>query len=228
MSILSTPTLQNLIDDTRGLLNSPDPSNSMWKDNEIKAYLDEAIRMYFLECVVANEGYFTTTSNLNITANTETIALPTDCFEIRQVWKKITDGYAILPYRNLVTEGYSTQGGSSSEFYLPYYSFQGQNLVFRPTPNFSETAGIKLEYIQFPDQMIWGGDSLTNQISPVFKQVLVAYAVYKAKFKESLVSGSDLVSLPERHLNRLVESLRATLVRRSKGPTYTQPFNPEV
>lgn len=228
MATLSAPTLQQLISSVRTMLNQPKESNSFWKDTELTEYLNEAVRLYFLECVLVDEGYFTTTTDLNIVANTETITLPTDCFQIKNLWKKVTNGYVLLPYRNSVTDGYSTQGGSSSEAYFPSYQFRANNLVFHPTPNFSETAGIKIEYIQFPDQMVWGGDSMTTQVSPIFKQLIQMYAVYKAKLRESMVNGVNLFAVPKSNVDELYVTFKDTIARRSRNPSYTVPFNPEM
>lgn len=227
MATLSTPTLQQLLVSTRTLLNQPKESNSFWKDVELAEYLNEAVRIYFLECVMVNEGYFTTQSDLNVVADTETVALPSDCFQVKNLYKKVTNGYALLPYRNNLTEGYSTQGGSSNETYFPSYYFRGNSLVLHPVPNSAETSGLRLEYIQFPDQMVWGGDSLTAQVSPVFKQLLVIYAVYKAKLKESMVNGVNVFAIPQQHLGELYKTFKDTLSKRSKNPIYTVQFNPE-
>ena len=91
---LSSPTLQNLVTDTRVQLNQLDPNNSFWRDDELTGYLNDAIRRYFVECVHVNEGYFTIQTggvvpDLNIIANVETITLPSDCFEVKNVWKKL-------------------------------------------------------------------------------------------------------------------------------------------
>ncbi len=228
MAPLSSPPLQQLLGNIRILLNQRDPNNSFWSDQELINYLNDAVALYFLECVQANEGYFTTTADLNIVANTEAIDLPTDFFEAKNLWKKISNGFAPLYYMNTLTEGYSTQGGTANESYLPQYMFRKQQLIIRPTPNFSETAGLKIEYIQFPDTMVWGGDSLTNQISPVFKQLVGMYAVYKAKLKESMVNGGNMHSIPESNMAALYTAFKHALQRRSKGPTYVTPFNPEV
>lgn len=228
MATLSTPTLQNLLTKVRTLLNQRDPLNSFWTDIELADYINEGIRLYFLECVMDNQGYFTTTSNLNIVANTEIVALPVDCFEVRNLWKTVQNGYAILSYDNSNDSSYSTQGGTNSETYIPRYKFRGANLVLYPTPNFSETSGLKLEYIQFPDQMIWGGDSLSNQISPVFKQLVEMYAVYKAKLKESMVQNGNMHEVPAQNLESLYKIFKDALAKRSKNPTYVEPFNPEI
>lgn len=230
---LTTPTLQVLLTNVTRMLNISDPTNAFWTPEELTEYLNEAIRVYFSECVLANEGYFTTqtggsVSDLNIVANTETIALPSDCFQVKIVYKKVSDGWMKLSYRNNLTEGYTNNGGSGPDTFYPCYEFQGNNLVLRPTPNFSETGGIRLEYIYFPDQMIWGGDQLTAQVSPVFKQVLEMYAVYKAKLKESLVNGVAMHKVAEENLAALYKLFKDTITKRSRDPQYVVPFNPEL
>lgn len=210
------------------MLNQPKEANSFWKDFELTEYLNEAVRMYFLECVQVNEGYFTTQSDLNITTDTETVALPSDCFQVKNLYKKVTNGYKILPYRNTVDDSYSTQGGSSGEAYTPAYSFRGNSIVLHPVPNFSETSGLRIEYLQFPDQMVWGGDSLTTQVSPIFKQLIIMYAVYKAKLRESLVNNVNTYAGAQANLAELYALFKDAIVRRSRNPSFITPFNPEV
>jgi len=228
MATLSAPTLQQLITSVRTMLNQPKEANSFWKDFELTEYLNEAVRMYFLECVQVNEGYFTTQSDLNITTDTETVALPSDCFQVKNLYKKVTNGYKILPYRNTVDASYSTQGGSSGDSYTPSYSFRGNNIVLHPVPNFSETSGLRIEYLQFPDQMVWGGDSLTTQVSPIFKQLIIMYAVYKAKLRESLVNNVNTYAGAQGNLAELYTLFKDAIVRRSRFPSFITPYNPEV
>jgi hypothetical protein len=226
MATLSSPTLQSLITSVRTLLNQPDPLNSFWKDEELKQYINEAIRLYFVEVAQNNEGLFTTTASLNIVSGTETVALPSDCFEVKALYKAVDNGYVILEYRNNMTESYSTQGGGDGNSYCPSYYFRQNNLVLRPVPNFSQTAGLLIEYIQFPETLINGGDSLSNQISPVFRQVIEMYAVYKAKLKESMVSGVVMHKIPEENLGALATAFRDAIQLRAKSPVYILPFNP--
>lgn len=227
MATLASPTLQNLITNVRSLLNQPDSNNSFWRDTELTEWINEGVRLYFAEVILMNEGHFVTQVDLNIVTDTETVALPTDCFQVRALYKKIPRGYEMLPYRNNLTEGYSTEGGSSGASYIPSYYFRANNFVLRPVPNFNETAGLRLEYIQFPDAMINGGDSLTNQVSPVFKSIIEMYAVYKAKLKESLVNNITTYAGAEQNLSALVKQFKDVLQGRSKNPTFMIPFNPE-
>jgi hypothetical protein len=119
---LSSPSLSKLTTNVRNLLGQPNPVNSNWTDLEIKEYLNEAVRMYFAEVVKNSEGYFQPTPTLlNIVANTETVALPTDCFEVRGLYILRDNGWEILNYANNVTTGFITTGGggAGTQTYLP-------------------------------------------------------------------------------------------------------------
>lgn len=228
MATLSSPSLVKLIQNVRNFLNQPNASNSFWTDLELTEYLNEAVRIYFTELTFNQEGYFTVKTNLDITNAVETVALPTDCFVVKALRKKVNQGFEILPYQNDLLSGYATVGGTAPEAYLPYYCFRGNSLVLRPTPNFSETAGLELEYMQFPDQLTAATDTLTNQVSPIFKQLIEMYAVWKAKVKESLVNGVDVSSIAQNQLNMLYTNFKEAIWYRSKHPTYVTPYNPEI
>lgn len=228
MGTLVSPTLQSEISTIRAFLNQRDSSNSMWTDQELLSYLNEAIRMYFLEVVQNNEGYFTTTTMLSITANVETVPLPSDFFSVKGLYfQQNSTDYILLQYQNNVTENYSVTGVMGSTAYQPYYYFRGNELVLRPIPAFSQANGLNLEYIQFPATVIDGGDSVTAGISPVFKQVIEAYAIWKAKMKQALVNGtSAIVQVAKENLDYQVVLFRDAVKQRSRRPTTIRPFTP--
>jgi hypothetical protein len=226
MALITTPTLQKLIGRIRGLLNQPDRLNSFWSDDDLTAYIEDGISLCFLELTHINEGYFVTTADLDLVANTETVALPVGCFEIRSLYRKVSDGYEIMDYRNRVDEGYSTDSAGGGSSYVPDYFLRDNSIVLRPIPGFSETGGLKLEYVQLPDTMLFGGDSMTSHISPVFRQVVEMFAVYKAKLKESLVTGAATHRFAEENFGAVFKSFKDTAQLRSKGPSYVKPFNP--
>lgn len=242
MSTLQSPTLNALITNVRNLLGQPTPTNSTWTDFELTQYIQEAVRIYFAEVVKNYEGYFTVSTDLNsggagnfgngnlsYTAGTDLVALPSDCFQVRAVYIQRPQGWSLLEYRNDLTHGYWTASGNGDpNVYQPYYFFQGNNLVLRPMPNVTALNALKLDYIQMPDQMLNGGDKLTTHISPVFKQLLEMYAVYKAKMKQSMVSGTDLTALPKANLAEIYENFKQAILPRSAYPLYTEPFNPEI
>ena len=242
MSTLTSPTLGKLITNVRNMLGQPNPVNSTWTDAELKEYCNEAIRMYFSEVCKNYEGYFTVSTdpnsgglgngglgNLSYTANNDLVALPSDCFEVRAVYIQRPQGWSCLEYRNTFTEGYWTNSGNGDpNCYQPYYFFQGNNLVLRPMPNMSGLNALKVDYIQMPDQLINGGDTLTAQISPVFKQLIEKYMIVQAKMKQSMVSGTDLTAIPKASLAEIYANFKNTILARSAYPRHTEAFSPEV
>lgn len=228
MGTLSSPALVDLLTSVRLILKQPDPTNSFWSDEEIRMYLNEAIRIYFVEVTHNNEGLFTTRTDLDITSGSDLVSLPADCFEIRTLSKKDTNGYVPLNYINNLNLPHSTTSIASGSSYFPYYYLQGNSIVLRPVPDFSETAGLRLEYIQFPDTLVNGGDSLTAQLSPIFKQLVETYAVYKCKLSESYVNGGSMHVSVQAHLGDLYRAFQNAIVMRSKSPVYVQPFNPGI
>lgn len=227
MATLTQPTIEDLIGEARNLLGQPSSTNSTWSDEEIASYANEAVRRYYAEVVLHSEGQFTAESDLDLVANQDYVTLPTDFYEIKGVWKKVSGGYAPLHYRNNLTEGYSTDETQSGESYRPYYYFRGNKLILRPGPSAAETAGIRIEYIQFPESMLSGGDSLTNQVSAVFRDLIVMYIVYKAKLKESLSNGMNTYGPARENLNDLYSAFQQAIPGRSHNPTAIKPFNPE-
>jgi len=227
MALLSTPTADDLLVNIRNMLNQPNATNSFWTDEELLSYVNEAIRRYYVEVVQHAEGQFNVVTDLDITADTETVALPSDFFELRALYRKTSQGYDMLFYRNNLTEGYATTTASGGDLYNPYYYFRGNSLVLRPIPGFTQADGLRLEYVQFPETIVTGGDSLTSQVSPIFKDLIETYAVYKAKQKESLVSGVNTGALAKDNLNDLFASFKEVIEGRSYSPTAIKPFNPE-
>jgi hypothetical protein len=208
-------------------LNQPDSTNSFWSDTELLGYCNEAVRLYFAELSDIDEGEFVTVTNLDIVANVETISMPSDFFKIRTLYKKVNQGYVLLPYRNNLTEGFTTNGGTSPESYFPYYLFRNNQVCLRPFPNFSETAGLRLEYIAMPYSLLDSSDSVDAQISPIFRSCVEMYMVYKAKLKESLVTGVRTHEVAQENLNILVKQFKDISALRSKAITSVVPFNPE-
>lgn len=226
MAQLSAPTLSRLILEARIFLNQRQEANSFWKDDELTIYANDAIRQYFLVLNENAEGNFDTKVALDLVAGEEEVDLPTDCFEVRSVFKVKNNFNQILTYMNNVTQSYETSTGNSAQDYSPYYYFRENKLVLRPIPGFSETGGLVVEYTKFPETLITGGDAMTASISPIFKELVVKYMVYQAKLKESSVRGGDTYLAVERHLADLYKNFKAAVAGRSKYPQYTIPFDP--
>lgn len=228
MSIpLSSATLGSYITAVRDLLNQPNAANSFWTDAEITRYLNEAIRIYFLEVTNNNEGFWTKITDLSIVSGVETVALPSDCYQVKAVYMQVNQGFVVLPYRNDISQSYSTQGGADSNTYFPSYFFRENNLVLRPVPNFSQASILRVEYIYFPDVLQQSGDAVSSNMMPVFKQLIEMYAVYKAKMKESLVNGVDTSVLAKANFQELANQFKQVVQQRSKYPQFVKPWLPE-
>lgn len=224
---LSSPTLGRLITNVRSMLNQPDAGNSTWSDSQLTEWINKGVQRYFAEVVQNVEGQWGKETTLNIVENAATVTLPTDCFEVKGVWKVVSDGRVPLPYQNNLTDGVVTVGGGSgSETYFPAYSFLENKLKLNPVPDYSETGGLYLEYIYFPETLINAGDTLSANVAPIFSELVEMYAVYKAKMQESLVNGVDTSALAKQNFNELYKQFQDCIKNRSKYPQFIKPFNP--
>ena len=233
---LVNPTVQGLIEAVRDLLSQPDPNNSNWSDAELLRYINEATRILMAELSDIDEGHFSAEPILlPLVQGEDLVELPATCFKVRALYKNTSQGRLMLRYRNNLTEGFSTLPGTDSDLYTPYYYFRGNNLVLRPVPALSEPVvgldvntaaqGLTLEYIEYPESLVNGSDQLTAQIAPLFRQVVEAYAVYKAKFKESLVTGVNTFDVAATHFSDLFKQFKDLNQIRSKNPTSIVPWN---
>lgn len=212
--------------ETRLLLRQPKSENSRWSDAEIASYLNDGIQKYFLHINEVGEGQFDKTVDLDLVANTETVALPTDFYSVKALYRKQGTARQILRYNNNIIGSYDTTGASGTS-YTPQYYFRVNNLVLRPIPGASETGGLVLEYTSFPEVLLYGGDSLTAGISPLFKELCVVYAAYKCKITDdSTSSGNQTRQALKEHLSDLFEQFKHQVVERSKYPNFITPFNP--
>jgi hypothetical protein len=227
MATLTSPTLDRLILETRIMLNQQDATSSFWSDAELTMYLTDAVNQYFLEIEERCEGQFDVSVPLGVVSGTETVALPSDCFKVKALYANSGSGsYTMLNYVNNLTQSFDSSPSGGGSTYAPSYYFRGNSLVLRPIPGFTQTDALLLEYTQFPERMIWGGDSLTNKISPVFKELLVMYAVEKAKIKEDLTLGGNTSDKASMHLAKIEKKFLDTLGPRSNFPQFVKPFNP--
>lgn len=226
MAVLASPTLTELLEEIRGYLGQPDANNSQWTDRGLTRFINKAIRRYFKEVIQHSEGQFTEETDLDITSGSRTISLPSDFFEVVRLYKKIGDSYIPLEYDNAFNLAYTTQGSGTANSYTPSYKLRGNNLVLNNTPQFSETAGLRLEYISLPDTIINGGDSMTSDVAPVFRDLIIMYSVYQAQLAVSLRGNAlDTVSVSKSDLSDLYATFRDVIYSRSHAPDFVKPFN---
>jgi hypothetical protein len=225
---LSPPTLGKLLSSVRSMLNQPLASNSNWTDSQLTLWINQGVQRYFSEVVQNVEGHWTKAAPLNIVSGSETIALPSDFFEVKGIWKVTANGRVPLPYRNNLSDAVATvDGGSGSETYFPAYSFIENSIKLNPIPNYSETAGLYLEYVYFPETMLHAGDTLSANVAPIFAELVEMYAVYKAKLQESLVNGVNMYGPAQESVAALYSQFENLIKNRSKFPQFIKPWSPE-
>lgn len=228
MAAVVVPTLERIIRDVRVRLNQPKAENSRWSDTELTEYINEALQQMFLTINETSEGQFDKVGNLDVTNAVDTVALPTDCFALRGVWFKQGTINRRLEYRQNITEDFANDSSTNGQAnYEPYYYLRGNSLVLRPIPGFTSTnQPIYIEYTAYPNVLVYGGDTLDAGISPLFKQLLVAYAVTEAKRKDDLVTNGSSRTAAESHLADLWHNFKHQLMERSKAPQYVTPYEP--
>lgn len=225
MATLAAPTLTELITSIRQDLGQTNTSNTKWTDAEITRYIKDAVHRYFGEVVQNSEGLFEATTTLNITANTETISLPATCFEVVGLYKVVDNRRIPLLYRPGDNTSYTTAGGSSPTTYRPTYKLRDNNIVLRDVPEFSETGGLVLDYIGWPEEMTSGSDTLETNVSPIFEELIVAYGVWRAKVAESLRgNGVDTSSIAKNHLDVVYQQFKDVIEDRSHSEQSILPW----
>lgn len=227
MATIVTPTLESLVRDSRILLNQPKAENSRFSDAELTKYANQAVKQIFGIVNKMSEGQFDKTTTLNIASGVETVALPSDCFAIKAVYKVQGTVNRRLEYKNSIMLDYDNNSqNSGSTTYEPYYYLRVNNLVLRPIPGFSETAGLILEYTSYPSILQFGGDSVDSGVSPLFEELITTYIVYKCKLKDDLAGGGNSRQAAVEHMSDLYSNFKDQLSERSKAPQYISPFEP--
>ena len=208
------------------MLRQQDSNNSNWSDAALTEWLNDAVRRYFLELAQENEGQFDKVVMLDLVKQVEEIPLPNDFLMVKTIHRVIGNDRLILEYNSAISENYYQNTTGISVYYEPYYFIRGNNLVVRPFPPQDEVGGLQLEYTSFPDTMISGNDALTAGISPVFRELIVSYAVYKAKQQEDLTNNSNTSAKAATHLQYLETTFKESVGNRSRYPQFTVPYNP--
>ncbi len=227
MPAVVQPSLERIIRDARIALRQQKAENSRFTDAELTGYANDAIQQIFAITNETSEGQFDKTTTLNIVSGAETVALPTDCFAVKTLYKVQGTVNRRLEYKQTVLDDYDNNAtNSGSTTYEPYYYFRANNIVLRPIPGFSETAGLVIEYTSYPDVLVYGGDILTSGISPVFKELVVSYVISKAKFADDLSGGGQGFDLANSRMLGLFKEFRHQMIERSKAPQYVTCFEP--
>jgi hypothetical protein len=133
-------------------------------DLEIDRWINEGYRNYCHRLMKADQGYFEQTEYLNLTANVETITLPSIFANLQsmirstRVERVLPTGTVPLRFRKRFDEVNPISSSVTGFAYFPTYNFRGGNLVLEPPPSSSEvggasTGGLLLYYVAEPPKL---------------------------------------------------------------------------
>jgi hypothetical protein len=176
---------------------------------EYISYINEAIDEAEAEIMKIYEGYFNTTSTINLVAGTKAYAIPTAIYanKIKHVqYKKNSNDYYKV-YRVKTSRIAWVEEQTSSDL---SYDIQndgtatGPEIVFYPTPDESITGGIRLWYVRGAERV----SALSDLVDiPEFASFIFAYLKRKVALKEA----SPLTGAYEDELNQQRAQMVTTL-----------------
>lgn len=199
---------------------------AFWSDAELNEYINQEYAKIWQ--LLINYGYRSTltTDDLSITANTRTVALPTDFLKARLLEHKVGNVYYPCKYyqRFDTSVGDSTVGGSAfGDYYSFAYSFLGDDIVLEPTPITSETDSLRLTYFKSFTEL--SSDSDTPSFPSIYHKLLVLGCVISAKAKEEMVGGGGVDSVPFiKEYNDLFEAFKNNVSNQTSQRIFVEPF----
>lgn len=172
-------------------------------------YINEGIDEAEAEIHNLYEGYFNTTSTIDLVSGTSSYALPSLMYanKIKHVqYKKNSNDYYRVPRIRLQDIAHVEEQTSSDYMYDIQNdgTANGPQIVFYPTPNENVTAGIRLWYVRNAERV----SALADKVDiPEFVQFIFAYMRVKIARKEL----NPLLGSYQEGLERQRDLMRRTL-----------------
>lgn len=186
---------------------------------EIKRAIGDTCRFYVMKLIRGGEGYFETTTTLDIVNGQEYISLAglTPPFlACSVIWRKLTTGYKPMKKNEQRFKFQSTIGIGAGDTYIPEYRFRGTNLILTPSPISSETAGLKLDYVYmptFPTRLSLDAFTFDANFPEMFElNVKLRAAIKLLESKDATGGVSDIASL-RTELAQADEAMEDTLTK---------------
>lgn len=196
-----------------------------WSDDELNDYINEAYYYYWQWLLNARDNRALKSTTLNIVAGTAEIALPSDFIAARLVEKVEDNATYPIEWFERFDESNYTSGVTYSSHYPNFtVRFVGSNLVLEPTPNTSETGGIKLTYYYYPTELTDDDHSPDAGFSPLYHDILPFKASTYAKTKEESYGGGAPVGSWEFLCQQKEQQFKASIELPSVQRTYASPF----
>jgi hypothetical protein len=185
-------------------------------------YINEAYKYYYARLVSCGyKSLLTTPTLLDITADSELVALPSDFLRATLVERVIDDiWYGMCPFEKDSDYVEYTDWVDSDD--IPQYSFQGNNLVLIDVPTESVTEGIRLTYWPVATEMSETTDTPDTGFNSMWHGLIpVLAAIYAKGGREEQNSGplGQMLGKMEQPFNDMID--RMSVGRQTATPFYT-------
>lgn len=211
------------LDDLRAILNTymDDDTNNFIDATERTTFLNSAyFDLYnWAESVLDGNGPVVTKTALTVVSGTETIALPPDFYRLVALYYRESDTCRYKWSNISASEQHVAALMSGSSKQLAFYR-RGSNVVAVPTPTWSDSTKLILEYVPNPTAMSDDTDEPTG-IPDSHRELIAMKAFMKLKEKEGVdPSASFMVQYKEamRAFERDMESWQANGPMKVAGP----------
>lgn len=144
-----TETLANMRTRIRSLSGVRPVSFS---DANLLFEINNSIAELYDKLVAADADYYESTHDYNIVADTASYALPSDFYKVVgvSVLRNSGEYVPIRKYNRSDRHKYSLYKYKANAREYMEYRVRGSNIIFNPTPNWTDTAGVRLFYIPAP------------------------------------------------------------------------------
>jgi len=181
-------------------------------DVELVRYINEAIKECEAQIHLLNEDYYKKDAYLSISSGTSEYSLPSDIYaqKIRRIMfdsssSSVTSSnrYEVMSIKD--EEVPFVETGDLYRYRLIFNSSDAKVIKLYPTPNFTDSAVVKISYIKNAKQLSSDSDVLDI---PEFEQFIIDFARYRVLQKEV---GNPMIQTVGADLDRTREIMVATL-----------------
>lgn len=211
-------SLENLRDSVR--IELRDPDGITFQDPDIDHAVNQAYRTVFMRIAKMNRDYFVTSETFDLVSGTDTYDLPDNCLRVKRVeYIRNNQEIPLFQYVRGKRSNYTGNGGSLAIRIPPYtYDFEGDSIIFEPTPQESLPDGIKITFTSGSTTLVNDSD----EIHPNFKDMWVDSIVLLATkgCLSQIEAGGALVSVAdfESRLKTALDILDSSVILRTLSP----------
>lgn len=176
-----------------------------YTNTDLNQFIGEAYGHYSLKMIEEGDGYFETTTYLDLVANTPTVSIASltpPFLTISMLWRMTSTAQFPLFPKETRFVPVSTLYSAAGDAYRPTFKMQGTNIILEPMPQASETgsatAGLKLDYNYIPTlPTASSADGFTfDSCFPVIHEPMIElYATIRAmEAKDGMGGVSDIAT----------------------------------